>query len=316
LPLAPRVTQTQRVLPEQPWPIQTLAFAPNGDTLAFGGVDGTVALWDRRLGEVRLTFKAHEQRVKALAFAPDGDALATGGQDRWLQLWDPATGAPRATTFPRQKRDVDAVAFSRDGRLLAAVLGYGKGGKGTEQVVLWDAHEGRELARLPGHRDGAILSLAFAPDGKTLATAGVDGSVRLWDVEARQERAPLLGHVREVFGVAFSPDGALLATAGRDGTVRLWDGRTGELRQVLAGHRGDARAVAFLPGGRLLASAGHDGIVRLWDVRSGREVRNFQGPKRGALLALAVSPDGNLLAAGGAARQVVLWDLSGQQPVD
>src|SRR5215208_6795513 len=124
---------------------------------------------------------------------------------------------------------------------------------------------------LTGH-DSEVRDVAFSPDGKLLASASGDKSVRLWDVATGQQRGePLTGHTNSVYKVAFSPDGKLLASASGDKTVRLWDVASGKPHgEPLTGHKGAVMEVAFSPDGELLASAGLDGTVRLWDVATGK----------------------------------------------
>jgi WD40 repeat protein len=122
-------------------------------------------------------------------------------------------------------------------------------------------------SRLTGH-SGPVWGVAFSPDGKLLATASADKTVRLWEVETRQPLGqPLYGHADRVDGVAFSPNGKLLATASNDKTVRLWDVATGKPHgKPLTGHTDWVIAVAFSPDGKLLASSSADKTVRLWDL--------------------------------------------------
>jgi WD40 repeat protein len=156
------------------------------------------------------------------------------------------------------------------------------------------------------------MAVAFAPDGRTLATASFDRSIRLWDVSTGKPLGkPLTGHAEPVTCLAFSPDGKVLASGSLDNSVKLWDPATGHERATLFGHTSGVNALAFAPGGKALATAGFDRTARLWDLDAGQETAKLEG-FAGAVRSVAWSPDGRWVATGAEDKTLRLWDASGK----
>jgi len=160
------------------------------------------------------------------------------------------------------KGSVGAGTYSPDGSTFAVGSSIG--------IWLYDTKTFQELELIRG-QGSWFSSIAFSPDGSTLATGGgdMDRTVRLWDVATGSIKATLEGHRDLVVSVSFSPDGSIIATGNANsygGTVRLWDASTGAVKAILAGHMTGIRSVLFSPDGAILASGSSDGTVLLWDI--------------------------------------------------
>lgn len=281
-------------------PVNSVAFAPGGRTLATASSDGTVML--RRLADRRTTATfTMAGQVRSVAFSPDGRTLAAGATNVPVRLWS-AAGHRTTAVFPESTSGARAVAFDPRGRTLAVAAGDGT-------VQLWDTLRMRRVVTFTGHV-GQVDALAYAPDGRTLASAGADRTVRLWDTARNRPGRVLEGHTDEVYGVAFAPDGRTLASGGADRTVRLWDLARHRTTSVLTGHSDDVNAVAYTPDGATVVSAGGDGTTRLWDVHSGMPTLTLTG-HTDYTMGVAVNADGTMLATAGFDQSVVLWDLGG-----
>ncbi|MEG4142576.1 nSTAND1 domain-containing NTPase [Microcoleus sp. Pol7_B1] len=161
---------------------------------------------------------------------------------------------------------------------------------------------------LGGHTE-RVSAISFSPNGKLLATASSDHTVKLWDTSTGQQIHTLSGHTDSVNAVRFSPNGKLLATASDDKTVKLWDTTTGKQINTLSGHTASVYLVSFSPNGKLLATGGGDNTVKLWDTSTGKQINTLSGHKDG-VNDFSFSPNGKLVATGSSDNTVKLWDTS------
>ncbi len=286
--------------------VATLAFSPNGGTLATGSWDGAIKLWDLESGTLLWT-SWQTNNIQRLAFAPDGRTLASSGADAVIQLLDAHRGTHQRT-LTGHSGPVYALAWSPDGNLLAS------GGFDTH-IRLWDfsgAQPGPGVRMLTGHTDW-VFTLAFTPDGRTLASGSWNGTVKLWDVASGRVRETLSGHTGRVWAVAWSPDGRTVASCEWDQTIWLWDVERSSYRAVLHGHSAGVHGLAFTPDSRSLLSGSDDGTLRVWDVESGQCVRIMQGYAV-SLYDVAWSPDGTQLASAGSDLLLTIWDGAGRKP--
>jgi WD40 repeat protein len=168
------------------------------------------------------------------------------------------------------------------------------------------------FVRQPNHTTRAY-SVDFSRDGKILASASWDGTIKLWNTESGRELRTLAGHGWGVYKAVFSPDGKQLASASRDGTVKIWNVATGTNTQTLVADSFAVKSVAWSQDGRLLASSGNEGVVKLWDAASGHELRALKHTWRegrpGLVICVLFSPDGKTLAARNWDRTVSLWEV-------
>ena len=300
----------QKAIVERHWRrILSVAFSPDGQTLASRGLSERIWLWDVSSGQQKAVLAGYTGRnnwVSSLAFSPDGQTLASGSVSTRIVLWDVESGQP-ADTLAKHDGEVSSVEFSPDGHTLAS-------GSWDGSARLWDVETGQQKAvlkyRRGADRAGYVQALAFSPDGKTLASGSRGSMIRLWDVGSGELLATCTGRMGWVESVAFSPDGLTLASGSQDGTVRLWDVDSGQQKAILEGHTTSVNSVAFSPDGYTLASGGRDGMVRLWDVDSEQPKAILAGYREGYVHSMAYSPDGHILASGSLDGTILLWDMS------
>ncbi|MEU8435817.1 serine/threonine-protein kinase [Streptomyces sp. NPDC029216] len=300
--------------------VESVAFSPDGKTLATGSRDRTIRIWDLATGLTTVVLR-HDALIRSVAFAPDGKTIVSGGEDANVLLWKPSERVPFAL-LKGHTAPVRSVAFHPDGKTVAS------GGE-DGAVLIWDVATARRTSTLPGHTSG-VWSVAFSPDGSTLASGGGDRTVRLFDLAAHTGFV-LKEPSGDVMSVAFSSDGGFVACgvnsgagapgdgpgsfgntamAGPLGELRVWNARTRAQTTYHSGLPYNVASVAFRPGSSTaLASGGWDYAVRLWDLGG----KTLPGPAKGhtsPVWSVAFSPDGKTLASGSGDGSVRLWKVS------
>ncbi len=328
----------------------TVRFSSDGRRIisneaVLGPGTGKYRLWDATTGRQlavlgKGSFTAYNS---GSAFSPDGKRVATA-EGEFINISDAGTGRQLLVAGPLGS-PVDRVFFSPDGkRIIADQVFLCDGDTGTRIAVLgdpkladwffafsphgsrlatcakypensvrlWDASTGKLIRAMAGHSN-AVMSLAFSPDEKRLASISSDQTARLWDGETGQSIAVLRGHTGRLTSVAFKPDGTRLVTASHDRTMRLWDATSGELITVLRGHHDAAIFPAYTFDGSRLISSSTDGTVRVWDMNL---VERNVGLRRheSFVYDVAFRPDGAQVASAAWDGTVRLWNPeTGQQ---
>ena len=305
--------------------LRAVVFAPDGRTLAAACDDGCIRIWQWPSGRLARVLNAHERFVLCIAFAPDGKSLASGGEEGDVKLWNVETGK-EIRQFPAFRESVFGVVFCTNGHTLAAAsydrticlwnvatgneerrfsheamifrVALGPDGKTlavSERTFLQvqELDTGKEIWRARAAAGDSFRSLAYSPDGKTVASGSESGELGLRAAPSGKEVRRITLR-QPVDAVAFSPDGTRIASGG-DLMARLWDVATGKEIVSYPTHDGDVHSFAFSPDEKKMAATSDDGILRLWDVATGNELHEFPLGRRGLIGPVAISRDGRVV---------------------
>jgi WD40 repeat protein len=327
--------------------VQTVAFAPDGKTLASGGNDFRVCLWDAGTGRLIREFRrsaeqggayAAERLIHQVAFSPDGSTLAASLGDNSVWLWQVATGK-ELRKIQGHQGPIPALAFAPDGKMLAT-------GGADQNIHLWDVTSGKSVGDLAAEEP--VAALLFLEDGRTLVSAGSYGSLRVWQAATGRELRLIEAHRGAINGLALSPDGKTVASVGQDKLVRLWNlaqeanpnfapyvwlglpcGQNrgflplvqglqqiqlGREAMQLGGHKDEVTCVAFAHDRRRLITGSLDGSLRIWDLANGKVITVLDDTL-GPVHCLALSRDGTRLASGDSNSAIRLWQTANWQEV-
>jgi WD40 repeat protein len=299
--------------------ITSLAFAPDGKSLATTSWEPTARVWDLPRYPMPIALPGESKIPAALVYDAVANQLIAGGMDKTIRILDP-TGKKPERQLQVKAENTLGIAVSPDGKFLATSGGRENGlpqagvrmairmaGPGAppaapkpELITFWELETGKALRTLAGHQ-GIINVLAFSPNSLLLASGSADKTVRLWNVATGAEQMQLIGHSAPIVGLAFQPNGKTLATASDDGSVRLWDLHTGHELRAFQAHEGNLNGLAFAPDGRSLATCcgrRGSGSMALWDAETG-ENRWLIAYSGAYLSGVTFSPNGRLVMSAG-----------------
>lgn len=276
----------------------SIAVSCDGRTLASGGDDNTIKLWDLGTGELIQTLPGNSGRVLTIALSPDGQTLASSHKtsDRsCIHIWHLETGE-LVRTLTGHHKWIYSIAIGPDEKTLVS---------GGYKIKVWDLDTGEPLRTLPGHKKW-VYSLAISPDGQTLVSSGGDKTIKIWHLPTGELLRTLTEHSDWVRTVAISPDGQILASGSDDNTIKLWHLESGKLIRTLSGHTDWVLSLAISPDGQILLSGSRDNTIKLWHLESGKLIRTLTGHKKW-VYSLAISPDGQTLVSGSEDKTIMIW---------
>lgn len=281
--------------------IGSVVFDPGGRYLIGGNSDGSLILWDvQRKMPVHSTPPGHSRAIIDVEISGDGRLAATLGQDQVIRMWSFDSTHPLAIKRTVYGQSAKAVAFSGDGKHIAA-------GDETGHVQVWELNSDKVPIVLQGHAQ-QVWALAFAPNRPTLASGDRSGQIQLWNLTNAALQRTIEAHGGSIWSLVFSPDGRQLLSTS-DGQVQIWEVASGSLLATLKHEGGNNTRASLSPDGTLLAVTATDGQLRIWDLQNNRILKNLKADDD-LLWSTAFSPDARQIAVASSDEVVTLWDLA------
>ena len=281
-------------------PVNSVSFSPDGKTIASGGADGKIKIWNVASSKEILTLNEHNAPVNSVSFSPDGKTIASGGADGKIKIWNVAS-SKEILTLNEHNAPVNSVSFSPDGKTIASGGADGK-------IKIWNVASSKEIRTLSGHQN-SVMSVSFSPDGKTIASGGADGKIKIWNVASSKEIRTLSGHQNSVMSVSFSLDGKMIVSGSDDKTIKIWNVANSKEILTLSGHQNSVMSVSFSPDGKMIASGSADKTIKIWNIESSKEIRTLSG-HQDYISSIRFSPDGKTIVSGSIDKTIKLWNMA------
>lgn len=248
--------------------------------------------------------------VRDAKFSPDGKKVVTASPFA-LQLWDVEQNGPPQNLNGAEGSSI--VLFHPDGRIIADVSKSAR--LKTGSILIFEAQTGKLIKEMPGHRS-LLTDMKLSPDGNFLATAGRDGTARVWDLHEYTQVAEVQNFdisvesdayklsvkngsfEHAITKVTFSPDGNYIATGCEDSSAKIWEAKTGRLISTLSGHRQGVKDIEFSNDGKFVITASEDTTAKLWDRETGQLLISFDDSKKALLNAVFTPDDKSIITTG------------------